>query len=385
MQGTAMGHALDHSLFDQISHSPQADSLQRRLRQLHSTIKQSLPFVDRIAGALYDAETDVLKTFIYSTDEHAPLAHYEFRLSEAPSLIRILQQGEPRAIDDLEDTREGQHEHTQRILDSGFRSSYTVPMYHRTHFLGFVFFNSYHERTFTPMVQTQLDFYSEMVALMIINELQTIRTLRGAVNAAKNLAGFRDLETGSHQKRMAHYSRLIALEVANHFGKDDDYIEHLFLFAPLHDIGKLAIPDNILLKPSALTSAEFEVMKTHTVKGLEITETLLRDIGLEDLPHLEVLKNLVYFHHEAWDGDGYPSGLGGEDIPLEARIIAVADMFDALTSARPYKDPWSLETTVDTLKSIASVKLDPVCVEALTNKIDNAVDIMQRFKENTIG
>lgn len=374
-----------HLLFEHLSRSHKTVTLSQRLKRLHRTIRANFEFVERIAGALYDEETDVLKTFIYSTDETSPLRHYQLHLSQSPSLSRIREYAEPRVIDDLQTLANHDTEHTRKILAAGFRSSYTVPLYHARHFLGFVFFDSRRPGAFTPLVQNHLDLCSEMVALMIVNELQAILTLRGAVRAAESLAGFRDLETGNHQKRMAHYSRLIAQVLADRYGKNDDYVEHLFLFAPLHDIGKLAIPDRVLLKPGPLSAEEFALMRTHPAKGLEITDTLLRDVGLEDLPHIDVLRNLVRYHHEHWDGGGYPTGARGEAIPLEARIIAVADVFDALTSQRPYKQAWPLDATVAGLRALAGSQLDPACVEALIANLDAALEIMDRFRENGLG
>ena len=191
----------------------------------------------------------------------------------------------------------------------------------------------------------------------------------------------RDLETGAHLDRMAHYVRLIALELAERYGFDDEYIEHLFLFAPLHDIGKIGIPDNILLKQGKLTPEEYQVMKTHARKGREIIDAMLDNFGLEGLHNIDMLRNLAHYHHEAVDGSGYPEGLSGEQIPIEARIVAVADVFDALTSRRPYKEAWSNDKAFAGLRRLAGSGLDAECVEALASRRAEVEEVQARFRE----
>jgi HD-GYP domain-containing protein (c-di-GMP phosphodiesterase class II) len=145
----------------------------------------------------------------------------------------------------------------------------------------------------------------------------------------------------------------------------------------LHDVGKIAIPDSILHKPGPLNKEERAVMETHSVKGREIIDRILEDAGLQSLQNTDILRNIAQFHHEAINGSGYPNGLVGKDIPLEARIVAVADVFDALSSKRSYKEAWSNEKSFATLQSMANDKLDAECVEALI-ACRAEVEIIQR-------
>jgi HD-GYP domain-containing protein (c-di-GMP phosphodiesterase class II) len=184
---------------------------------------------------------------------------------------------------------------------------------------------------------------------------------------------------------MANYSRLIAREVAGKYRLNDDLVEHIFLFSPLHDIGKIGIPDSILLKPAKLTDEEFDLMKTHTLKGTEIIDRMLENFGLNDMPHVDALRNIALHHHEALNGSGYPGGLVEEEIPVEAKIVAVADVFDALTSHRPYKEAWSNDRAFALLREMAGTKFDRDCVEALAAAREEVEAVQQRFREDPLG
>jgi HD-GYP domain-containing protein (c-di-GMP phosphodiesterase class II) len=154
----------------------------------------------------------------------------------------------------------------------------------------------------------------------------------------------------------------------------------VFLFAPLHDVGKIAIPDRILLKPGRLSDAEFQLMKTHVAKGVAIIDTIAHSFGIGATQHVELLRNIVEFHHEAVDGSGYLQGRAGSDIPLEARIVTVADVFDALTTTRPYKPAWSTEDAFRLLGELAGSKFDAACVAALQENRPVVEAIQERFR-----
>jgi len=216
---------------------------------------------------------------------------------------------------------------------------------------------------------------------VVMRELDTVRMMQAAVKVIRSVSSARDEETGAHLARMARYARLIAAKLAERRKLSDEFVEFVFQFAPLHDLGKVAVPDAILLKPGRLTPEEFEVMKTHVARGVQIVDLMMQDFGLRSLPHFEMLRNIVAYHHEALDGSGYPYALSGDAIPLEARIAAVADVFDALTSARPYKAAWTNEEALDLLRSQAGAKFDPDCVAALADNMDMVREIQSRFGE----
>ncbi len=359
--------------------------LTEKLRFLHQVIRQDFPFIDRLAIALFDEQTEMLKTYTHSTEgSDSPVTTYEAPLSAAPSLRTIIEHRRPRLVQDLNIFSHGTHEHTKRIAARGYRSSYTMPLYQSGAFIGFLFFNSLHEHPFTLATLRQIDIYGHLIALMVINELTAIRTLLAAVRAARNMTHYRDLETGSHIDRTAHYARLIARELAASYKISDEQIEHIFLFSPMHDVGKIGIPDNILRKPSKLDDNEFDVMKTHPEKGREIIDSVLKDFSLGTFGHVDILRNIAEYHHEAIDGSGYPKGLKGEEIPIEARISAVADVFDALTSRRSYKAAWSNEEAFAVLRKMSNSKLDRDCVEALISHVDKVLEIQQHFRDDEL-
>lgn len=359
--------------------------LRDKLIATHNSLNEIFPFIVRIAIAIYDPETSVLKTYMHSSGDENPLDNYQSLLDDAPSLKKILEKGLPRVANNLLTFEDGKHEHTRRIGRQGYEASYTLPMFNNGNFFGFIFFNSNERDVFDENVLRQIDIYGHLISLMVLNELTSIKTLTAAVKTTGSITHLRDPETGSHLDRMSRYSRLIASTLADKYNLDDGYIEHIFMFAPLHDIGKIGIPDNILLKPDKLNENETRTMKSHVQKGRSMIDDLLANFGLENIEHLDMLRNIAEFHHEAVNGKGYPSGKKGDEIPLEARIIAVADVFDALTSKRPYKEAWDNQRAIDMLNKLAGETLDKDCVNALLENMDEVVEIQKQFAENIYG
>jgi HD-GYP domain-containing protein (c-di-GMP phosphodiesterase class II) len=359
--------------------------LREKLIATHKSVSEIFPFIVRIAIAIYDPETSVLKTYLHSSGDDNPLDNYQTYLEDAPSLKEILKKGLPRVANNLLTFEDGNHEHTKRIGRQGYAASYTLPMFNNGVFFGFLFFNSDKKDVFSETVLRQIDVYSHMISLMVINELTSIHTLTAVVKATGSMTHLRDPETGSHLDRMSRYSRLIASTLAAKYHLNDDYIEHIFMFSPLHDIGKIGIPDNILLKPAKLNAKEMNVMQTHAIKGREMIDDLLANFGLENIEYMDMLRNIAEFHHETVNGKGYPSGIKGDDIPIEARIVAVADVFDALTSVRPYKEAWDNDKAIESLLELAGETLDQDCVNALISNMDQVEEIQKQFKENVLG
>lgn len=357
--------------------------LNNKLYVIHRALNMQFDFVDRIAVALYDEKTDVLKTFVHSTaGGEPPLSHYESKLSESKSLMDIVQQNKPRVINDISIFSASKQVHTKKITEHGFASSYTLPIFQNNALYGFVFINSKQKDVFKSNDLYFFDLYSHLISLVVINEQSSIQTLQATVKMAYDMTHYRDIETGNHVNRMSRFSRLIAKQLADKYDLDDEYIEQIYIFSPLHDIGKITIPDNILHKPGKLNSEERHIMESHAEKGREIIDQLLKDAGLHSLDNAHMLRNIAQYHHEAINGTGYPHGLTGDKIPLEARIVAVADVFDALASKRPYKDAWPNDKAFEALRLMANSKLDTECVEALIDSQSEVEEIQRQFGED---
>lgn len=204
---------------------------------------------------------------------------------------------------------------------------------------------------------------SKAVAGIYERERETVMRLARA-------AEFRDPETGSHIQRMAYYSDIIAREL----GLDSDWRHTLLFASPMHDVGKLGIPDRILFKPATLTPEEMAIMQQHTTIGYSI----LND---STSPVLQMAASIALSHHEKYDGTGYPNSLHGEDIPIEGRIVAAADVVDALASRRPYKEPWPMPKIEDYLKAHRGTHFDARCVDALLDCMPEIIAINERYND----
>ena len=361
-------------------------TLTDRLYKLHARLLESVPAVDRIACALHDEADDMLRTYVNSTRSGHALSGYRFRLADSPSLSQLAREGSWRTIEDIPGTLGREHAHSAWVIDEGYHSSFTVPMYDNGKFLGFVFFDSLQPAAFTPAVQRDLALYSNLINMTLASEFNTVRQLVATVQVARDLTHMRDFETGDHLERMSRISRLIAEVVAPQCGRNDEFVQQILLFAPLHDIGKIAVPDRILLKPGKLEADERAIMETHVAKGVEMIDRILSDIGLQQSTDSQLMRNIVRFHHEYLDGSGYPAGLRGDEIPLEARIVTVADVFDALTSMRPYKRAWSIENACVELERMAHVgQVDARCVAALRQQIGAVEAIVRQFRDEPDG
>ncbi len=200
---------------------------------------------------------------------------------------------------------------------------------------------------------------------------QILERERETIVRLAKAAEFRDPETGAHILRMAAYSRLIA----RNLGLSAAAQQEIFEAAPMHDVGKVGTPDYILLKPGRLTPDEFQVMKQHASNG----HTILAD---SQSPILQAAAVIALSHHERYDGSGYPQGLAGEAIPLPGRIIAIADVFDALTSERPYKRAWPLDKAADFLRAEAGKHFDPTAVAAFFEAWEEVLDIHRQYQED---
>ncbi len=184
-------------------------------------------------------------------------------------------------------------------------------------------------------------------------------------------AEYKDPETGSHIRRMSHYSALIARA----YGLNEKECEQILIASSMHDLGKIGIPDNILLKPGKLEKDEWEIMKTHSNIGAKI-------LANSNSTLIKAAQIIAISHHEKWNGSGYPQGLKKEAIPLIGRITAVADVFDALTSRRPYKEAWSIDKAVEEIKAGKESHFDPELVDKFLESLPEILNIKERFSDS---
>ncbi|MCR5675235.1 MAG: HD domain-containing protein [Lachnospiraceae bacterium] len=203
----------------------------------------------------------------------------------------------------------------------------------------------------------------------------------GLIITMADMVESRDPDTGAHVQKTAAYVKII-VEGLKRKGYYPEKITPTFesdviRSAPLHDIGKIHIPDSVLNKPGKLTEQEFEIMKTHTTAGRKILEKAIDTVGAEN--YLKEARNMAACHHERWDGNGYPEKLYGEMIPLSARIMAVADVFDALTSTRVYKPAFPMEKAVTIIEEGSGTQFDPKCVEVFLEALPEVREVLEKY------
>lgn len=205
------------------------------------------------------------------------------------------------------------------------------------------------------------------------------------IQAMASLAETRDNETGNHIRRTQHYVKVLAERLRDHprfrHFLNDETIRLLFKSAPLHDIGKIGIPDHILLKPGRFTAEEFEIMKTHTTLGRDAIQRAEDQLGIE-VDFLSLAKEIAYSHQEKWDGSGYPQGLAADDIPISARLMAVADVYDALISRRVYKQGMPHEEAVEIIRQGRGSHFDPEICDAFLAHVEQFQAIAERFADS---
>lgn len=377
-----------HSLISIIENIESNEPFREILSFIYDSFSPYIPYSHIGVALVGDGGTTIRAAYGVSGPQHPQLARrltgYKTDLAKT-SLMRVLKSGRPRVINDLEIYLEGREvrEYNRILLESGIRSSITFPLVKNGFPIGIIFFSSDKKNVYRA---EHLDFLrtlagSVMLSLeknLLLDEMVVSSTL-----ALATLAEERDNETGNHLLRMKRYVLLLSelLSQSGRFSEriDTDFISDLERFSPLHDIGKVAIGDSILLKPGRLTPAEFSVMKTHTTYGGKVLR--LADENVRRLGHsvfgmgIEITEG----HHERWDGGGYPYGRSGEDIPLSARIVAVADVLDALTSKRPYKDPYGFEASAAMIAGEAGSHFDPRIVDVFSSNLPAFKGVFSRF------
>ena len=229
------------------------------------------------------------------------------------------------------------------------------------------------------------------MALGTSEQMRNIRSLAksnekmqtGLIITMADMVENRDSDTGAHIQKTAAYVKIIlnGLRRKGYYPEklSDKYINDVIMSAPLHDIGKINVPDAVLNKPGKLTPEEYEIIKTHTTAGKKILENAISTVEGEN--YLKEARNMAAYHHERWDGKGYPEGLHGQVIPLSARVMAVADVFDALASQRVYKPAYPFEKAINIIEEGAGTQFDPKCVEVFMESLDEVKNVLRKYQE----
>jgi response regulator RpfG family c-di-GMP phosphodiesterase len=302
------------------------------------------------------------------------------------SLGKLIDTGEARMINDLEEYCEGKPMklYNKVLLEAGVRASIALPLQVSGEPMGVIFFSSTRKNVYTQEHMKFLETLANSIAISLNQNIFVSDIVFSSILALAKLAEARDEDTGEHLDRMAVYARTIAeLLYENNIYTDEitmEYIDNIEHFSPLHDIGKVGIRDGILLKPGKLTTEEFAEMKKHACYGAEVLKAADKNIQKHDKSLFGMGTDIAEGHHEKWDGSGYPYGRKGIEIPLSARIAALADVFDALTSKRPYKEAFSLETAVEIIREGRGKHFDPVIVDIFLAHFTRIEHVYYKYK-----
>ena len=270
------------------------------------------------------------------------------------------------------------------LLRAGFGSALLIPTSGGVEARALLVFASRHENAYTPQHTELLENVASQLTHALDKTVFMEKLVVAAVQGLAKLAESRDPETGDHLVRMALYSAIVAEEL----GRDEPhkalidaaYVRHIHQFAPMHDIGKVGIADSILLKPGRLDDAERREMQRHPVIGGEVLRRCEAQVNGLGYNIFQIAVEIAEAHHERFDGTGYPNALVGQAIPLSARIVAVADVFDALTSKRPYKEAWSVEKALAAMESDSGKHFDPEVLSALRRGMPKVLELYDRLK-----
>lgn len=335
-------------------------------QQINVTLMQAL--IGKVGGCTPVPFTDSRRGLTWCLENEPDLVIVDYMMPDLNGIDFILafRQGPGKIeVPVLMVTADHEREVRYRALESGATDFLTKPV-DRMEFLSRVKNMLALRRSHLALsnrAATLAEEVKKATAEIQARERETVMRLAKA-------AEYRDPETGAHILRMANYSYVIA----RNLGLPEDLQDMILQAAPMHDLGKLGTPDHILLKPGRLTSDEMEIMKRHASDGHEILKG-------STSPMLQMAARIALAHHEKYDGSGYPNGIKGADTPLEARIVAVADVFDALTSERPYKKAWEIEKAVDLIKEGSGTHFDPDCVKAFFQDWEAILAIKNQYQD----
>lgn len=354
------------------------------LQGLHDQLAKVMP-CDRIALAFIDSTGNVTAETAYAEYNRIVLEPGFTEPLANTHLREVIDSRRPRIINDLEDhaARESVSESTRMILAEGIKASLTLPMCFDEKCMGFLFISSLQKNVYNDDAANYANRLVNLVKQRLYIEFLLQEVVSGTSNSFVTLMHEKDNETSNHIVRMSRYSHIIARTYHDTVREiSPRIIREILLFAPLHDIGKVGIPDSILLKEGPLDADQWRIMKTHVDIGRRILDDMNANLQkLVNFPILATAVDLIAGHHEKFDGSGYPEGLKGKDISLAGRIVAAADVFDALTSRRPYKKAFSIEEALRIMREEMTGHFDPEVLECLVRGLPEIEKVYERLKE----
>lgn len=380
-----------NKLFSLVENINQNSSFSEILNYIYQSFSTFISY-DYIGIALIDGDGEYLKAAYGISDGSLKglpenLLGVKVRVSET-SLTQVISEGSPRIINNLPEytARRPLKYYNKVLLEAGINSSITLPLKANGKAIGIIFFSSKQKNNYENKHIKILNTLANSIAIAFQNNILLDDLLYSSVLALAKLAESRDEDTGEHLQRMKVYTVLITRMLFER-GLYKDTIDIGFIFdiekfSPLHDIGKVSIPDKILLKPSKLSPEEFEEMKQHTLYGAKVLKAANKNISKNGKPLFKMGLEIAEGHHEKWNGSGYPYGKKGEDIPLSARIAAIADVFDALTSIRPYKRAFSFQEAFEILIKESGKHFDPHIINIVQANEEELLNTYKKFNKN---
>ncbi len=358
------------------------------LNYIYSSFSEFIPY-SHIGIALLKDDGKMLEASYGISDESLcelpkKLVGIKAELSST-SLEDIVRSKTPRVINDLElYTKNSEAEYNHILIQSGIKSSITLPLKINQKPVGIIFFSSIYKNIYRQEHIAFLETLSDSIAISLNKNIFIDEMLYSTLLALTKMAEARDEDTGEHLDRMKMYSIKIAEFLLEDHVYDGlisvNFLKDIERFSPMHDIGKVGIRDGILLKPGQLTDEEYEQMKKHTIYGAEVLRTAEGNIVKQSQSMFKMGIEIAEGHHEKWNGTGYPYKKSGLDIPLSARIVAVADVFDALTSKRPYKKAFPFDESFRLIVEGRGNHFDPNIVDSFINHKEDIYKLYMSFK-----
>lgn len=360
-------------------------SIEDSLDYAYKSFKEFIPY-NRVGLAMLDMN-DTVYSFAVKADYKLKLdTGFSLELSNT-SLNKIVNSNKPRIINDYKEyLKENPNSSTAKLLVSeGVRSSISYPLMANNIVIGIFFFSSKQPNAYTEDYLEHARLIANNISIAIEKFLIVDDLILSSITGFAKLVEAKDSDTGLHIERMQNYSRIIAKGLSNLKKYKNvisyKYVDDIYKFSPLHDIGKVGIADGILLKPGKLTHQEFEVMKTHTVIGGDVLKKAYSKSNKSDRHYFDIGIEIALGHHERYDGKGYPYGLSGDNIPLSARIVMAADVLDALTSKRAYKEAIDIDTSINMMVDESGKMFDPDIISILLEYKSDILDIYYKFHE----